>query len=257
MPLAIITGGLSVAGAIFGAKEANDQRKDAERQAQREFDLAERELDEIQAIRESDQRRFDQNFLPIEDRIARELNRDDDREGAARLAGDTFANQFDVANEAQERQLRQFGIRPDSQAFARATEDQAFNRAAGIASAQNHARREEEDRHFAQQLSFLGGGSNLQSQISNSLNNSYGIRSQNSAGYAADAANSASAVGQFGSLALGGIRDTIGAVQNRQSGQNPNNQGSNSNNLGQAAGGFAPGPATQSPQREVMKQVNP
>jgi len=247
----MLLGGAQVAGSLLGLFNANEQRKDAKRQAQREHDLAERQLQGIEDINRRQQQRFDQNFRPIEDSIASELRQGPDLEGAARLAGDTFAGEFDQSIAAQERQLRQFGIRPDSAAFARATEDQAFQRAAGTAQARNHARREEEDRHFVQRLGFLGSGSGIQGQVANSLQNTYGIRSNNAANYAADAASSSRAIGQFGSSALQGAGQVYNAYQNRDSGT-----GANANNAAKAAGQYGQ-VATESPTRDIRQQVNP
>lgn len=187
MPFAIAIGAISAGTSLFSAYQSHKQAKSSESLAQQEFDQSQRQLELFERQNDQINRRFNQNYLPIEQDIARDLQDGPDFEGHANQYGNEFATQFDASAAAQERQLRQFGIRPDSQAYARATEDNAFNRAAGIADSRNRARREEEDSHFLKQTAFLSGGSNLQSQVAANYSSLYGTRLDQANSYAADA----------------------------------------------------------------------
>lgn len=253
MPFAIASAAVSIGGSLFGAYNANKQRKDAKKQAQREHELAERQLGMLEKQNAQQQRRYDQNYRPIEESIARDLKAGPDLEGAANEAGGNFASEFDSASAAQERQLRQFGIRPDSQAYGRATEDQAYNRAAGMSNAQTQARRQEEDNHFIQQMGFLSGGSGIQSDVANRMAQMYGIRSGNAAQYASDASSNAQALGQFANMGINAIGN---AHKSYQAGEmkmfNDPGTGNNAHNTAKQNGQYG-----QVVNDSPIKEVNP
>ena len=243
MAFAIAAAVASIGSAAYGAYSSNKARKDAKRKAKAEQSQADRQLDMIEEQNQQQRDRYERNFRPIEDSIAAELQEGPDVEGAAQQAGGTFGTEFDAAQAGQERQLRQFGIRPDSQAYGRATEDAAFNRASGMSAAQNTARRAEEDSHFIQQLGFLQGGSGIQGEVARSMGDMYGIRSNNAAGYASDAATSAANTGRFANMGVQGIKDFGTAYGQANSGQNANNTAKKNGQYGQVA--------SESPIREV------
>jgi len=195
MPFAIALGAISVGSSLFGAYQSHRQGNSSDRLAQREFDQSQQQLQAFERLNTQIDSRFNENYLPIEQAISQDLQDGADFEGHANQYGNEFATQFDASTEAQERQLRQFGIRPDSQAYARATEDNAYNRAAGIANSRNQARREEEDSHFLKQTAFLSGGSNLQSQVASNYSSLYGARLNQANNYAADANANRQAIG--------------------------------------------------------------
>lgn len=261
MPIALITGGASVLTGLLGSREQRKQRKQAEQQANSENALAERQLGLLETQNQQQQDRFNSIYAPIENSIAGELQQGPDLEGAARTAGDEFSGQFDIAQDAQERNLRQFGIRPGSSQFARATEDAAFNRAAGTAAARNQARNAEDDQHFLQQMSFLGGGSGIQGQVAQGMQSIYNVRADRAGAYATDANAAAVNQGRHLSNAINSAAPIISAgydaYKNNQQATNSSasNTGVNSNNSAKAMAGYGHGPSTDNPIRDIRKET--
>jgi len=155
------------------AKDRESQR-DLQGQA---LDIAQQRRDEESAFLQSERDRYNTLYKPIEQRISGELSQGPNTAEAAGIAGADFANNFDASVDARERdQLRRgVGMRPGSSAMRMQGENDAYNRARGIATMQTQARREEDDAHFLRSTAFYNAnGSGIKSRLQQGMATMYG-----------------------------------------------------------------------------------
>ena len=151
-------------------------------------------------------------YDPLEQSLANYVGGPADLEGEAAIAGGQFSTAFDNSLRARTQQQQQQGVnyRPGSSASRMQGENDALNRASGIASSMNTARREEEDAHFVRQNAFFQSGStNVQNQVNSGLNTLYGAEitgAQNQALYARNESLYRQGISdQYGQQSLQGI----------------------------------------------------
>lgn len=159
------------------AQTAADQRQSAyDAQAQAAESQAARFEAESNYLK-GEQTRYNTLYKPIEQGIAEDLAQGPQTEQAATIAGSTFANQFDAEIAARERNQLQQGIdyRAGSSAERMQGENDAYNRAMGIATSQTSARREEDDQHFLQSTAFYNAnGAGIKNQLLQGMQTMYG-----------------------------------------------------------------------------------
>jgi len=126
---------------------------------------------------QSERDRYDKVYAPIEQQMGLQLRAGPRTEEQAMIAGDTFANEFDAATASREREQRRLGINygAGSSALRMQGENDAYNRAMGIATSRNTARREEDDRHFLRSSQFFTqNGSGIRGRLLQGMNQMYG-----------------------------------------------------------------------------------
>ena len=121
--------------------------------------------------------RFNNLYSPIEEGIASDLADGPRSEEMAQQAGNQFANEFDASTAARTRQQQRLGVnyRPGSSQLRMQGENDAYNRARGIAGSATEARREEDDRHFLRSTQFFNSnGSGIRNRLLQGMDQLYG-----------------------------------------------------------------------------------
>ncbi len=106
--------------------------------------------------------RYNQYYQPLDTGVLEQLGNGPDLEGAAARARANFQDEYGISTAQKQRQMMQYGINPGSQRAVAGMEDDAYNRAAGSASAANIARRQESDSDWAKRVSMMGYGQQQQ-----------------------------------------------------------------------------------------------
>ena len=158
-------------------KLADNSRAQMEEYQSDALDSAGARFDAETGFVKSEQDRFNSIYAPLEQSIASKLNQGPQTAQAAAIAGGEFTGQFDASTAARDRANRRQGIsyQPGSSAARQQGENDAYNRARGIAGAQTEARREEEDSHFLKQNAFFQANSNsIQNRVQSGIASAYG-----------------------------------------------------------------------------------
>ena len=156
---------------------ADDARDQMQVHQQDALGVASDRFDAESGFVNSEQQRFDSIYAPIEQRLADDLNQGPQLEQQAGIAGSDFSREFDASTAARSREQMRQGIsyRPGSSAARMQGENDAYNRARGIASARTDARREEDDSHFLKQNAFFQANSNsIQNRVQSGIATAYG-----------------------------------------------------------------------------------
>ncbi len=184
-PIMAALGAAQVVGGLAGYSSARKEKKYAKRAAQAaqaEADDRLRQMDRIntdlRGLRTSEEKRLEENFVPIENQLAQTVKDGVDIEGKARQAGEEFTTQFDASMDGARRQQARQGVRAGSSAAASLEEDAAFSRAKGAAGQANTARRSADDTDFARKLAFSQQGQSIRQGITNSYQGEFGRQGQ-------------------------------------------------------------------------------
>ena len=156
---------------------ADESRAQMQTYQQNALDTAGDRFDAESGFVNSEQDRFNSIYAPMEQSLADELNAGPQSAQAAAIAGGEFTGQFDASTASRDRALLRQGVsyQPGSSASRMQGENDAYNRARGIAGAQTEARREEEDSHFLKQNAFFQANSNsIQNRVQNGIASAYG-----------------------------------------------------------------------------------
>lgn len=159
------------------AEQAAMDREDQRRYQEQALGIAKARRADEAAFLQQERDRYNSIYKPIEQRIGNELAAGPALEEQAGIAGSDFANSFDASVQARERdQLRQgISYRPGSSASRMQGENDAYNRARGIATAKTTARREEDDRHFLRSTAFFNSNANsIQNRLQQGMATMYG-----------------------------------------------------------------------------------
>ena len=159
------------------ADQAQAARDKAAEYSEQQLAIAGESREAQQAYLDSENERYDSLYAPIEQGIAEDLAGGPNTAEQAAIAANDYGNQFDVSIDARNRQQLRQGVnyRPGSSAARLQSDNDAYERAAGIATAQTNARREEDDRHFLQSTAFYNAnGSGIKSRLLSGMQQLYG-----------------------------------------------------------------------------------
>lgn len=124
-----------------------------------------------------DRERYNTMYRPIEEQLAADIAKGPALEEQAGIARSDFANSFDSSVAARNRQQMRQGVsfRPGSSSMRLQSDNDAYNRARGLAGASTQARREEDDRHFLRSEAFYrNNGSGIRDRLLSGMQNMYG-----------------------------------------------------------------------------------
>ena len=159
------------------ADEAQADRDTARQYSDRQLGIAEESRTAQQEFLDSEQSRYDSIYAPLEQGIADKLGQGPALEEQAGIAANDYGNQFDASIAARDRAQQRQGVsyRPGSSTARMQSDNDAYERAKGVATAQTTARREEDDRHFLQSTAFYNqNGSGVRSQLLSGMQQMYG-----------------------------------------------------------------------------------
>ncbi len=221
LPIAAVYAGVAVAGGISSYMSGRKKKKWARRHAETAAAKAaeqqkhmDRITGQIDTMANQDLQRYENFYAPSEQRVSEQLEKGQDVEGRAGLAGDDFTNQFDASTDAGRRAMQRQGVRPGSSAMARFEEDISFNRARGASSAMNEARTRADDTNFARNLAFSQTGQSIRQGITNTRLGQFGMHGQIKGQYSQEEsqqrARAAEASGQMGSAITGAVTGAMG-----------------------------------------------
>lgn len=186
--LAVGTGGVSEIGYKI-ERDAKDKRvkqraeariADSDRASARDYQdqmlgIAREQRAGEQEWLDTEQQRWEDTYQPMEQGIVDDLNAGPALEQQAAIAGSDFASAFDASTGARNRSDMRLGMRPGQSAMRMRGENDAFDRARGIAEAKTGARREEDDRHFLRTQAFYqNNGSGIRGRLLDGMRNMYG-----------------------------------------------------------------------------------
>ena len=171
----------------------------AEERREQGDQLLDQQLQQIYQMQDQ----YNEIYRPLLEQNSQRLLAGPQYDRAADAARDDFGLSFDRSVEAERMNQRRNGMDPTSSQAQRLGEDNAYNRALGMATTANAARTEEDDRHWARSLSFAHAGNGVQSQVINGLGNqanaNYGVAQD----YVNEAGNTLEFVGSLAGASIG------------------------------------------------------
>jgi len=196
-------------------------------------ELLDQQLQQIYQMQEQ----YNEIYKPLLEQNSQRLLEGPQYDRAADAARDDFGLSFDRSVEAERMNQRRNGMDPTSSQAQRLGEDNAYNRALGMATTANAARTEEDDRHWARSLSFAHAGNGIQSQVISGLgsqaNANYGVADD----YVDEAGNNLEFFGSLAGSALGAFSGNPTAAPQKRTPDTASPFGSFG---GSSAGGLTP-----------------